>query len=158
MSKTLEAQLMQSVSEVRAIPRGYHSVTPYLIVEGAPKLIEFMKQAFNAEGRESIKGPDGRIAHAELKIGDSIVMLADATPKYAPIASQLYVYLENVDKTFKSALDAGAISVQEPADQFYGDRTAGFRDPTGNYWWIAQRVEEVSPEEMERRMKARATQ
>jgi PhnB protein len=126
---------MQSVSEVKAVPRGYHSVTPYLIVEKAPKLIEFMKKGFNAEGGESMKGPDGRIAHAELKIGDSVVMLADATPKYAPIASQLYVYLESVDKTFKRALDAGATSIQEPTDQFYGDRTAGFRDPTGNFWW-----------------------
>jgi PhnB protein len=152
------ALAMQSISEVKVVPRGYHSVTPYLIVEGAPKLIEFMKQAFNAEGGESMKGPDGRIAHSELRIGDSVVMLADATPKYAPVASQLYVYLENVDRAFRRALDAGATSVQEPADQFYGDRTAGVRDPTGNFWWIAQRVEEVSPEEMERRMKARSTQ
>jgi PhnB protein len=147
---------MQSVSEVKAVPRGYHSVTPYLIVEGAPRLIQFMKQTFNAEEKEAMKGPDGRIGHAEMNIGDSVVMLADATPKYAPIASQLYVYLENVDKTFKRALEAGASPVQDPADQFYGDRTAGFKDPTGNYWWIAQRVEEVSPEEMERRMKARS--
>ncbi len=158
MSKILEAQPMQSVSEVKAVPRGYHSVTPFLNVEVASKLIQFMKQAFNAEGGEPMKGPDGRIAHAELKIGDSIVMLSDATPKYAATSSHLYVYLENVDRTFKRALDAGAVSLQEPADQFYGDRTAGFKDPTGNLWWIAQRVEEVSPEEMERRMKARNTQ
>jgi PhnB protein len=149
---------MQSVSEVKASPRGYHSVTPYLIVEEAPKLIQFMRQAFDAQGGESIKGPDGRIMHAEMNIGDSVVMLADATPKYGPIASHLYVYIENVDRTFKRALESGATSVQEPANQFYGDRTAGFKDPTGNYWWIAQRVEEVSREEMERRMKARSQQ
>jgi PhnB protein len=149
---------MQSVSEMKVVPRGYHSVTPYLIVEGAPQLIQFMKEAFDAKDTESMKGPDGRVRHAEVKIGDSVVMLADATPQYTPIASQLYVYLENVDKTFKRALEAGASSVQEPADQFYGDRTAGFKDPTGNYWWIAQRVEEVSPGEMERRMKARSQQ
>src|SRR2546429_13421 len=89
-------------------------------------------------------------------IGDSLIMMADATPKYAPIASQLYVHVENVDMTFKRGLDTGASSVQEPADQFYGDRTAGFKDPTGNYWWIAQRMEEVSAEELERRLKARS--
>ena len=148
---------MQS-TQIRALPKGYHSVTPYLIVNGAPTLIQFMKQTFEAEGGEVVKGPDGRIAHAELKIGDSVVMLADSTEKYPPIGSHLYVYLENVDSTFNRALAAGAVSVQEPADQFYGDRTAGFRDQTGNLWWIAQRVEEVSPEEMERRMKARSTQ
>jgi PhnB protein len=155
---------MQSVSEVKAVsPRGYHSVTPYLIVEGVPRLIQFLKETFNAEGGESIKGPDGRVAHAEMRVGDSVIMMADPTPKYDAIAydaiaCQLYVYLENVDITFKRALEAGASSVQEPADQFYGDRTAGFKDPTGNFWWIAQRVEEVSREEMERRMKARSMQ
>ncbi len=115
-----------------------------------------MKGVFNPEGGEMIKGPEGRVAHAELKIGDSVVMVADSTEKYAPIASQRYVYLENVDVTFKRALGAGAASVQEPADQFYGDRTAGFKDTTGNFWWLAQRVEEVSPEEMKRRMDARS--
>jgi PhnB protein len=94
--------------------------------------------------------------HAELKIGDSVVMLADATPKYGAIGSHLYVYLASVD--MKRALKAGASSVQEPEDQFYGDRTAGFKDPTGNLWWIAQRVEEVSPDEMEPRMKTRSMQ
>ena len=148
---------MQS-TQFRAVPRGYHSVTPYLIVDGGPKLIQFMKQAFDAEGGEVIRGPDGKVAHAELKIGDSVVMLADSTEKYPQIGSHLYVYLENVDSTFNRSLAAGAISIQEPADQFYGDRTAGFKDPTGNLWWIAQRVEEVSPEEMERRMRARSTQ
>jgi PhnB protein len=146
---------MQAVSEVKAVPRGYHSVTPYLIVDGAPRLIQFMKQTFDAKGGEMIKGPDARVAHAELSVGDSVVMLADSTAKYGPVATQLYIYLESVDETFKRALEAGATSVQEPADQFYGDRTAGFKDPTGNLWWVAQRVEEVSPEEMDRRMKAR---
>src|SRR5690242_7241613 len=120
---------MQAVSEVKAVPRGYHSVTPYMIVDGAPKLIQFIKQTFGATGGELIKGPDGRVAHSELRIGDSVVMLADSTAKYAPIASQLYVSLENVDRTFKHALEAGATSVQEPENQFYGDRTAGFKDP-----------------------------
>jgi len=147
---------MQSISEVRTVPEGYHTVNPFLIVEGAPKLIQFLKQTFDAKVEESVEGPDGRIAHAELTVGDSIIMMADATPKYGATAVHLYVYLENVDFTFKRALEAGASSVQEPADQFYGDRTAGVKDPAGNYWWIAQHVEDVSPEELERRMKARS--
>jgi PhnB protein len=147
---------MQSISEVRTVPKGYHTVNPFLIVEGAPKLIQFLKQTFDAKVEESVEGPDGRIAHAELTVGDSIIMMADATPKYGATAVHLYVYLENVDLTFKRALEAGASSVQEPANQFYGDRTAGVKDRAGNYWWIAQHVEDVSPEELERRMKARS--
>jgi uncharacterized glyoxalase superfamily protein PhnB len=147
---------MQSISEVKTVPEGYHSVNPFLIVEGASKLIQFLKQTFDAKVEESVNGPDGRIAHAEVTVGDSILMMSDATPKYGAAASHLYVYLENVDLTFKRALEAGASSVQEPADQFYGDRTAGVKDPTGNYWWIAQHVEDVPPEELERRIKARS--
>jgi PhnB protein len=147
---------MQSTSEVKTVPEGYHSVNPFLIVEGAPKLIQFLKQTFEARVEESVERPDGRIAHAELTVGDSIIMMADATPKYGATEVHLYVYLENVDLTFKRALEAGASMVQEPADQFYGDRTAAVKDPTGNYWWIAQHVEDVSPEELERRMKARS--
>ena len=127
-----------------------------MIVEGAEKLIQFLKQTLDAKVEESVNGPDGRIAHAELTFGDSIIMMADATPKYGATAVHLYVYLENVDLTFKRALEAGASPVQEPADQFYGDRTAGVKDPTGNYWWIAQHAEDVSPEELERRLKVRS--
>ena len=147
---------MQSISEVKRVPEGYHSVSPFLIVEGASKLIQFLKQTFDAKVEESVNGPDGRIAHAELTVGDSIIMMSDATPKYGATASHRYVYLENVDLTFKRALEAGASSVQEPADQFYGDRTAGVKEPTGNYWWIAQHVEDVPPKELERRIKARS--
>jgi PhnB protein len=147
---------MQSISEARTVPEGYHSINSFLIVQGAEKLIQFLQQTFDGKLEESVEGPDGRIAHAELTVGDSIIMMADATPKYAATAVHLYVYLENVDLTFKRALEAGASLVQEPADQFYGDRTAGVKDPTGNYWWIAQHVEDVPPEELERRIKARS--
>ena len=149
---------MRSVTKPKPVPQGYHSVTPFLIVDGALKLIEFMKRTFNAEDEETVRGPDGRIAHAELRIGDSVVMLSDSTAKYPPVASQVYVYLEDVDKAYLRALDAGGVSLQEPADQFYGDRNAGVRDPTGSAWWIATHVEDVSPEELERRIKARFTQ
>ena len=147
---------MQSISELKMVPEGYHSVNSFLIVEGAEKLIQFLKQTFDGKVEESVKGPDGRIAHSELTVGDSIIMMADATPKYGATAVHLYVYLENVDLTFNRALEAGASSIQEPADQFYGDGTAGVMDPTGNYWWIAQHVEDVPPEELERRIKARS--
>src|SRR5882672_10933762 len=147
---------MQSISEVKTVPDGYHSVNLFLIVEGAEKLIQFLKQAFGGKVEESVKGPDGRVAHAELTVGDSIIMMADATPKYGATSVHLRVYLENVDLPFKRALEAGASSIQEPADQFYGDRTAGVMDPTGNYWWIAQLVEDVSQEELGRRIKARS--
>ena len=145
---------MQSVTtKVKPIPVGYHSVTPYLIVEGAPKLIAFLKHTFNAEEATRMNGPDGRVAHAEVKIGDSFVMLSDATGEYKPVESQLYVYVDDIDLTYKRALEAGATSVREPKNQFYGDRSASVRDPTGNIWGIATHVEDVSPEEMQRRMK-----
>ncbi len=124
-------------------------------MDQAPKLLEFMRHTFNTHGDDTLKGPDGRITHAERRIGDSVIMLADSTPKRSAIPSQLYVYLDDVDVAYKRALEAGETSVQVRTDQFYGDRTAGVKDPTGNFWWIATRVEEVSPEEMERRMKAR---
>jgi uncharacterized glyoxalase superfamily protein PhnB len=145
---------MQSITtKVKPIPAGYHSVTPYLIVEGAPKLIAFLKHTFNSEEATRMNGPDGRVAHAEVKIGDSFVMLSDATGEYKPVESQLYVYVDDIDVTYKRALEAGATSVREPKNQFYGDRSASVRDPTGNIWGIATHVEDVSPEEMQRRMK-----
>src|SRR5213594_3207974 len=100
---------MQSVAtRVKPIPSGYHSVTPYLIVEGAPRLIDFLKHTFNAEQSALVNGPDGRVVHAEVKIGDSMVMMSDATDQFKPIASNLYVYVENVDMVYKRALEAGA--------------------------------------------------
>lgn len=148
---------MQSVTtKVKPIPAGYHSVTPYLIVEGAPKLIDFLKHTFNAEESARVKGPDGRVAHAEVKVGDSMVMLSDPTPEYKPIESQLYVYVDDIDAAYKRALEAGATSVREPKNQFYGDRNASVKDPTGNVWGIATHVEDVPPDEMQRRMKAQS--
>ncbi|HZY46600.1 MAG TPA: VOC family protein [Candidatus Bathyarchaeia archaeon] len=144
---------MQSVTKVKPIPSGYHSVTPSLIVDGAPKLIDFLKRTFNAEETARIKGPDGRIAHAEIKIGDSIVMVSDPTPEFKSKESHLYVYVDDIDAIYKQALDAGGAVVREPKTQFYGDRSASVRDPAGNVWSIATHVEDVSPEEMRRRMK-----
>ncbi len=146
---------MQSVTKAKPIPEGYHSLTPIITVEGAPGLIEFLKQVFYAREEEVHKGPDGRVVHAELTIGDSILMLSDATREFPALTSMINVYVEDVDAAYKRALNAGASSLREPADQFYGDRIAGVKDAMGNQWWIATHVEDVSQEELERRMKAR---
>ncbi len=149
---------MQSVTKVRPTPEGYHTVSPYLIVEGAPRLIDFLKHTFNAQETSRVKGPGDRIAHAEVKVGDSVVMMADASPENKAMPSQLYVYVDDVDMVYKRALEAGATSVTEPKDQFYGDRNASVKDPTGNIWGMATHVEDVPPEEMSRRMKEQSLQ
>ena len=136
---------------VKAIPDGYHTITPYLTVQGAGQLIDFLKLAFDAQETERITAPDGAIAHAEVRIGDSIVMMSDAGGERAPMPSGLYLYVNDTDAAYKSALRAGATSIMEPADQFYGDRSAGVKDPAGNHWWIATHKEDVSPEELKRR-------
>jgi len=150
---------MQSVAtKVKPIPEGYHSLTPILTVDGASSLISFLKQVFDAKEEEVFKRPDGRVVHAELTIGDSIIMLSDANPEFPAFGSMVNIYTEDVDAAYKRALAAGATPLREPSNQFYGDRTAGVRDKHGNQWWIATHVEDVSQEELERRMKARESQ
>lgn len=141
---------------VKPRPAGYHTVTPYLIVHRARDVIAFLERALGAVSLgPPMEGPGGSVAHAELRIGDSPVMLSDATAEYPAMPALLYVYLdEEVDTVYRRALDAGATSVREPADQFYGDRSATVRDGSGNLWSIANHVEDVSPEEMERRAAA----
>ena len=134
-----------------SIPKGYHSLTPYLTVEGADKLVQFMKTAFDAQEVECTTRFDGTIANVVLKIGDSMVMAAEAIGRWTPMPAGLYFYVPDVDEIYRRALAAGGESLMEPADQFYGDRNAGVRDVAGNFWWIATRIEDVSPEEMERR-------
>ncbi len=141
---------------VKPVPEGYHSVTPYLTVRGADQLIEFLKQAFGGKEKERHMRPDGTIMHAEVTIGDSIIMLGEANQQWQPRPASLYLYVEDTDGTYRRALDLGATSVMEPADQFYGDRNAGISDPSGNLWWIATHVEDVSNEELEKRAKAQA--
>ena len=140
---------------VNPIPEAYGSVTPYLVVEGAEGLMKFLQDTFGAtiRGGDVMRGPDGRIGHAEVEIGDSIVMLADVPPDGEAMRAMLNVYVEDCDATFKKALAAGAESMREPEDQFYGDRTGGIRDKWGNQWYVSTHIEDVSPEEMERRVK-----
>jgi PhnB protein len=139
-------------AKVKPVPEGYHTVTPYLTVKGAAKLIEFMKRAFGAEERFRFPGPGGTVAHAELKIGDSMIMLGDAGPQSPEMTGQLYIYIEDCDRYYRQALAAGATSVREPADQFYGDRNCSVKDSFGNIWSVGTHVEDVSSEEMQRRM------
>jgi uncharacterized glyoxalase superfamily protein PhnB len=131
-----------------------HTATPYLVVPGVAKLIDFLKQAFGAEERERMAKPDGTIMHAEVKIGDSVIMMGEACDEFGPMPAMIYLYVRDVDATYRKALQAGAKSVQEPADQFYGDRSGGVQDASGNKWWIATHKEEVAPEEMRRRAEA----
>lgn len=142
---------------VKAVPEGHHSVTPYLTIEGVPRLLEFVKAAFDAKETERVTGPDGRIAHAQVRIGDSVVMMGEARGDWKPMPSTIYLYVSNADATYNRALEAGAASLMEPANQFYGDRHGGVRDPVGNVWWIATHIEDVSPEELQKRAKASMT-
>lgn len=136
----------------KSLPDGYHTVIPYLVAEGADKLIDFLEKAFGAKESERFSMPDGTIGHAELRLGDSVIMLAEATEEYKPTSAGIHLYVEDCDDTYKRALEAGATSISPPKDEFYGDRSAGIRDQFGNHWSIATHKEDVSKEEIARRM------
>jgi PhnB protein len=135
-------------------PEGYSTVTPYLITERCAEVIEFLKKAFDAELKYAMTAEDGMIQHAEVKIGDSMIMMANAMETHPPMPTMLHLYLPEVDKYYQRAIAAGATSEREPRDEFYGDRSGGVRDVAGNKWWIATHIEDVNPAEMEERMKA----
>jgi PhnB protein len=139
---------------VKPIPDGYHSVTPYLTVQGAARLLEFLTRAFDATVTEHLKQPDGTVGHAEVRIGDSVLMVADARGEWQPMPGAMYLYVPDADATYQRALQAGATSVMEPVTHFYGDRHGGVKDPSGNFWWIATHVEDVAPDELARRAEA----
>jgi uncharacterized glyoxalase superfamily protein PhnB len=136
---------------VQPIPDGFHTVTPYLVVEEVPRLIEFLAAAFGGEETARTTAPDGRIMHAQVKIGDSVVMMGGATEEFPALQTAIYLYVEDTDATYERAVQAGGESLFEPDDQFYGDRMAGVRGPAGNFWWIATHVEGVDPDQVERR-------
>jgi PhnB protein len=139
---------------VKPVPEGYHTVIPYLIATDAVALIDFMTRAFGAKVHDVTKNPDGTITHADVIVGDSHVMLGQGNDKYPPSPGSIYLYVPDTDAVYRQALAAGATSLMEPADQFYGDRNAGVKDPVGNTWWIGTHVEDVSAEEIQRRMAA----
>ena len=136
----------------KPIPDGYHSVTPYLTVRGAAKIIEFLKQAFGAKlSHEPIKRPDGTLMHAQVIIGDSRIMIAEENEMAKATTSTMYLYVPNVDSVFKQAVKAGGQTIMEPMDMFYGDRSGGVKDASGNSWFIATHKEDVSPQELQKR-------
>ena len=148
------------MAAVKPIPDGYPRVTAYLHIDGAADAIEFYKKIFGATERMRMPGPDGRVGHAEIEIGDSVIMMADAFPEMGVLDPKklggtpvtLTVYVEDVDKTFKNALKAGAKETHPVEDKFYGDRAGQFDDPWGHSWNVMSHVEDVAPEEMQKRM------
>jgi PhnB protein len=136
---------------VKPIPEGYHSVTPYLMVKGAAEMIEFTKKVFGAKEIHLSLHENGTVRHAEILIGDSYLMLSEAKDDQPPSGIMLYVYVNDVDETYKKAVSAGGKSIREPQNEFYGDRSAGVSDNSGIQWWMAKHVEDVPPEEMKRR-------
>jgi PhnB protein len=143
----------QKSKSVKAVPEGMHSVTPYLVVDGANDLIQFIERSFGGKTMSIMKTKDGRVMHASVQIGDSQIMVSDSTEKYSAGASRLYLYVDDVDLIYQNAINANGISMREPIDEFYGDRSAGIKDAWGNEWWIATHVEDVDDEEMEKRAK-----
>ncbi len=125
-------------------PEGFHTITPLLRVKDASKLIDFLKQAFGAKEISRYNQKDGSLMHAEVKIGDSMVMLSDSTSEWEPTTCVLYLYVDDADKRYQKALECGATSLRKPRDEFYGDRCAAVIDPFGNQWWVATNKENVS--------------
>ncbi|HVL74643.1 MAG TPA: VOC family protein [Noviherbaspirillum sp.] len=144
---------------VKPIPEGYRNITPYLTIRNAAAAIDFYKQAFGAEERFRMSEPDGRVGHAEIQIGDSLLMLSDEYPEMQATGPQtiggtpvmMHLYVEDVDAVVKRAVDAGAQLVRPVENQFYGDRAGLLQDPFGHKWWVSTHVEDVSPDELERR-------
>lgn len=137
----------------KPIPDGYKTVTPYITASDATGLLDFLTRAFDATEIHVMRGPGGTVGHADVMVGDSHVMLGQARDEWKPMPSQLYLYLPDCDASFKKAVAAGATAVTQPETQFYGDRHGCVKDLCGNLWWLATHVEDVSAEEMERRMK-----
>ena len=137
---------------VKSIPDGFHTVTPYITVRNADKVIAFLKAAFNAEmDHDPIKRPDGSVMHTQVRIGDSRVMIADEMEGMKATPSTLYLYVPDVDMVYQRAVKAGGETIMEPTDMFYGDRSGGVKDPSGNSWFVATHIEDVAPGEMAKR-------
>lgn len=150
------------MAKVKPIPEGHNSVSPYLIVSGAARALDFYKQAFGATELFRHEAPDGKIGHAEVRIGDTVIMLADEFPdhdanapgKFGGSPVSLHMYVEDVDKVWSQALGAGATVKRPLENQFYGDRLGSLEDPFGHTWHVSSHVEDVSPEEMSKRAAA----
>jgi PhnB protein len=137
------------------IPSGFHTITPYLVIDDVQGQIDFLLRAFGGVEIERTADAKGRIMHAEVRIGDSILMLGGAMEGQAAVAGMFYLYVPHVDEMYEAGIAAGGTSISEPMDHFYGDRCGGFRDPFGNTWWIATHIEDVPPDELARRAASR---
>jgi PhnB protein len=146
----------------QAIPAGHRTVTPYLAIKNAAKALEFYKKAFGATETSKVMMPDGRLGHAEIRLGDSLIMLSDEFPEYGGKAPEtlggspvsIHLYVEDVDAFFKRALAAGAKERKPVMDQFYGDRSGQLEDPFGHLWWVATHKEDIAPAELQKRVQA----
>lgn len=137
------------------IPAGYHTATPYIIAPNVRALVRFLEQAFDATTTvPPLERPDGGIMHTEVQVGNSRIMMGEASERWPAKPGTIFLYVPDVDASYKRALEAGGKSIMEAADQFYGDRMAGVEDPSGTQWWIASHVEDVPPDEMGRRRDA----
>jgi PhnB protein len=142
---------------VKAIPDGYHTITPYFAVRDAAKLMDFLKRAFDGEEIERLAMPDGTVMHGQMKVGNSMVMIGYNPPgsNYPLMPAMLYMYVNDADAAYRKAIQAGGKSVMEPMDQFYGDRSGAVEDPAGNQWWMATRKEDLTSEELMKRASQR---
>lgn len=136
------------------IPAGFHTVTPYLVVQHVDRLLTFLKQAFGAEEVLRMPRADGSIAHAMVKIGDSLIQMGEPHGQWTPMPAGLHIYVKDIDTVYKRAIDAGATSVHEPVDMFYGERSGAVKDPSGNHWYIATHTDDLSDEELRQRAAA----
>jgi PhnB protein len=142
-----------SKNGVRTVPEGFHTVTPFLVVENAAGLIEFIEKAFGGKQTFNMKMDDGKIMHATVTVGDSTIMICDRMDESHAHNAMLYLYVDDVDAMYKKALAQNATKIHEPTKEFYGDKAGAIKDPWGNTWWIATHVEDVDTEELDRRSK-----
>ena len=138
---------------VKPVPEGYHTVTPYITVDNAGEVMDFLKKAFGAQETFAMRDEQGNVRHGEMKVGTSMVMMGSSHDQYKTRPGNFYVYVEDCDAVYKKALAAGGKSLSEPSTQFYGDRHGGVTDSQGNNWWIATHVEDVPEAELEQRAK-----
>lgn len=139
---------------VKPIRDGFRTITPYLLVSGVDHLIAFLQKAFDAKVLSKKARPGGGVMHAELKIGDSMVMMGEPNETFGPMPTHIYLYVEDCDSVYAKAIKAGGVSVMELTNMFSGERYGGVKDPSGNIWWVATHIEDVSSEEEARRMAA----
>jgi len=138
---------------VKPIPEGFNNVIPFLVCKDTYKVIDFCKKVFEAKESHISRDDKGVIMHATIHIRDSAIMMSEGSERYPASPSMMYIYMENCDEVYKRGIAAGGVSLREPTNEFYGDRSCGFADSSGNQWWIATHVEDVSDEELEKRQK-----